>query len=852
MAVVELKLKRLVLWGAAALAGLAVLFLITLAWLYFSFPAAWLSSKISKNFEQNYHWKLTLPPISPFPLGHFFLGEVRLDDPNGRPFLKVKQLDIRYRLLPLLRGIVAVDRVAVDQPELFLRKENGEWNLLLLHKTLVPVPSPPGPLSKVDYFRTPLEKLWPKIEKALAETMKGMPGLRLFEVSIQNFRLAVDDGAGNLLELPPIFLSGNFLFTPSEKHSELHASVPKNSLLRINRNEFRMDLEKEAAWPGDRTASGYGKMRVSGKNNEKLLTAEAKWAADLASGDLAYELQEFSIPGYLFSRGLFKLEKFGLQRFEIAGELRTFTKAFSPTWASFLSNQFSIRKLPEISATVETQGKLSAPSLAELQRSLSKLSLPLHVDLHAKWTAKNLSPPLLPSGVSVRDIDGRLSLSAGAERVDLNSSLRISKMSLPPATTGGTDFGAFDLLERGKIAIEGLRWISIPEFAFELPTFGLKAEAKGNLSSTLPFPALAEIWKGDAKKFQKIREAVTTDLAASLAVDAAKVPKILKGLSIAGKIAGLLKLKKAKADRVDLALEGHGEAFSASTSDGAAVENLSFHFPLKKTLFLGPTANEKSRTPDASLWAKSYSEHLYSLSPYSNSLRIDRVAAQGHEVRNLVLDAGFDGSNLVVERFAANLLGGSIWGRMTFLPSGENLKLTAATEGVDLDMSKLTNEKFEGNARISLDAQSDLTLVPGHSLSPEGLLDDLSVQFHVTQVGEKTLDRLITFLDPKGENPSMVQARGLLRNKTVVSALRNPRVSFSVAHGMMDADIVLPGVKLVDLTIPIRGISVKNLLKFSGFRRSLANLAPALEAAKYLRLAGIDDEGKLVFSKGTP
>jgi hypothetical protein len=178
--------------------------------------------------------------------------------------------------------------------------------------------------------------------------------------------------------------------------------------------------------------------------------------------------------------------------------------------------------------------------------------------------------------------------------------------------------------------------------------------------------------------------------------------------------------------------------------------------------------------------------------------------------------------------------------------------MTAAMEAVRIDTAQLTKEPSEGDARVSFDARSDLSLVPGHALSPEGLLDELAVAFHLTAVGEETLDRLITFLDPKGEDPSMVQARSLLQNKTVASAIRNPKVSFTVAHGMMDADIVLPGVKLVDLTIPIRGISVKNLLKFQGFRKSLENLAPALDAANYLRLTGIDDEGNPVFSKGAP
>jgi hypothetical protein len=281
-----------------------------------------------------------------------------------------------------------------------------------------------------------------------------------------------------------------------------------------------------------------------------------------------------------------------------------------------------------------------------------------------------------------------------------------------------------------------------------------------------------------------------------------------------------------------------------------AIHNLTLHLPLQKTLKLGPSIESKASPKDASLWTKDYTENLWLGSPFRQTLTAERISSGEIEIRNLQVDAGFDGSNLIVDKIDMDLLGGSLWGRMTLLPKGEGLSISAALEAVDLDTTLLTKGARQGNAEVSFDARSDLALIPSRTISPEGLLDDVQVQFHLTRIGDQTLDRLITYLDPRGENPSFVQARALMRNKTVASALKNPRVSFSVAHGMLDADIVLPNVKLVDLKIPIRGISVKNILKLSGFRKSLSDLAPMLEASKYLHLQGIDDNENLVFSKG--
>ncbi|MFH1263446.1 MAG: hypothetical protein V1495_08420 [Pseudomonadota bacterium] len=819
---------------------------------YFFFPAAWLSARISRQFEQTYHYKLSLPPISPFPIGSFSLGETTLTEPNGKLFARIGRLNVRYRILPLLTWTVSVDEVVARDIEIYLRKEKGEWNFDRLHKAFVPTPPPPGPILKVDYFQTPLDKLGAAIEKALAETMAGFPGFKFPRMSIERLRVVADDGEGNLLALPPIDLAGSFVLTSSERRSDFSLTIAQGSLLTLNRESYPIDLELRALWPGDRTGTARAAIHLSDPRATPLLTLDSEISADLGAGKIDARLNDLSIPGHLSAHGNFDLVRFGLERFSAAGELKTTSKRFAPAWESFLSKDRSLHNLPEISAQLDFSGKLLAPTLSDVERRLAAFDLPVLVNLNGKFAMGNPGVINLASGASLRSVEGDLSIHSAGDLIALGGALRISRLRLPSTRTGGIEVGSFDLGSGVDLRIEGLHTFRLSRAFLEIPTMGLKAEAKGSVSSTVPFPELAAAWKEPKGRVARIREAVTGGFEGMIAIDAQKVPDRLKGLSLTGELTAGMKLSKPGSDRATIELATDGKAFSISLPTGESVQNVNFHFPLAKTVYLGPAAARWGKIADASVWAKGYSAHLYPLSSDSASLRIAKIVTKQTTTGPMELDAGFDGSNLVVDRFALGLLGGSIWSKMTLLPAGDTLKLTASLEAVELDISRLTAPQTGGDARVGFDAQTTLTIVPGRAISPEGLLDDLAVQFHLTKIGDQTLDRLITFLDPKGENPSLAQARGLLQSSTVRSAIRNPRVSFSVAHGILEADIVLPGVKVVDLSIPIRGISVKNLLKFAEFRKSLSALAPALEATKFLSFRGMDDDGKLVFSKGAP
>jgi hypothetical protein len=348
-----------------------------------------------------------------------------------------------------------------------------------------------------------------------------------------------------------------------------------------------------------------------------------------------------------------------------------------------------------------------------------------------------------------------------------------------------------------------------------------------------------------------MREALSGDLSASFRIDGGKAGRTLNDLKIAGRFEGVFRGRKSQNDRVGIELIANAENFSLAAANGTAIGDLDLHFPIQKTIYLGPSASKAQAPTAGTVWNKAYVQNLQSLSPYTNTVRAEKIVSAGYTLEKVQIDAGFDGTNFVVDRFAADFLDGSLWGRFTLLPVRNALKLSMAFEAVDLDMNRLLQPPLNGDARICADARADLEIRRGSKLSAEGVLDELQATFHLTKVGEQTLDRLILFLDPKGEDPSMVQARGLLKNKTVASALKNPRISFAVSHGNMNADIVLPGVSLVDLTIPIRGISVKNLLKLGGVRKSLEGLVPLIDMTRYLQLQGIDDSGNEIFAAST-
>ena len=809
--------KRLLLWGGVGLASLFFLILMVGAWLYFAFPADWVGKKISAEGSKWSGYQLTVGPVRPFPLGSFSIGEMRLATASGSPLFSLKQLAVLYRVGPLLKGELFVDRILIDEPVFTVQKESGNWNFERLLK-LFPPPTespPPSPFSDLDFENIPLDEIVPQLQRRLKERNQALPVVELTSLQIRNLGIKFDDGTGSSFVSPPMNLDLTVTLTPEQQKGAFLFEIPKGATTHLRFPQF-----EEA---------------------EKIPTsARFQVEGDLAKGNLTIEKANLSLPGWMEGHLSAKIEKFGLELFSAKGDLH-------------LDPSKKLQPLPEVDASFDLKGKLKARTLAQIKRNLAHFSPPLELSMKANVNATKLPQVILPEGVQLQEAKGSIDLQATPENLFSRTSLNLSNVRLSPSMTGGTPLPALQIRHQGEINMAELKRIEIKSFGLGIPSLGFTCDLQGEIRSSLPFPELEKKVSASPLPVKILRESLSADLRGKLSMNAQKIGTSVQGISLQGLFQGGFDVRKSESDRMDVRLTAKGERFSAAIKDGLQLHALTMDVPIQKTFGLGPGQKTK-RSKDASIWTRSYIENLHPLSPYIDTIQIDRLQTAGQTLENLKIDFGYDGTNFILDRLSANLLGGSLWGRFTVLPAENKLVISTALEAVDLDVNRLTKQKAEGDARISADTRAQLAirqLQGDQKLSAEGLLDELEATFHLTKIGDQTLDRLILFLDPKGENPSLVQARALLHQQTVASAVKNPEVSFSISHGMMNADFALPSVKAIDLKIPIRGISVKNLLTLGEVRKSIEGFIPLLELARYLELQGIDDRGNLVFSSGS-
>ncbi len=840
------KIRRGIFYSIGFFLGCLTLILGIGAWFYYYFPSKWVSDQIETSIRKKTGWNLKIGQLSPFPLGTFSVKQVSFLSPTGDPLFSLEEFTIFYKVLPLLSQKITIGEISISKPEIFLKKENGEWNFVQLQK-LFPQkePSPPSPFAKIDYNNTPLNKIWSEAEKILIEETKDLPQFTLKKFVIDQLKIHIDDIQGTTIHSPPIQIEAQFALTQKDRKGMLRINARENSVIKVNHDDFPCHIDVHVNWPGDQTAKGSLLVQAVSSS------IESSFDLNLDQGIVSLKGPNVVVPDLVKMTSSSKLIGWGLQKLTSAISLNLEPGPIPQPWNKFSPRHLPFRTLPKINASFAISGKFLVSTLSELKQSVQKSHLPLEMNISAKVIGQEIPPQLLPKGAEIHAFSGELQTKTQEKDFVISSSFSMSRLALPHDLTGGTKLQELDLFHEGQLHIKkDLRQIEIPKMSLTIPTLGLTTTISGELSSTIAFPDLAQSLKTEKTGLKKMREALSTHLKAEAQIQAPKISNLVKGASLAGEMTGKFEIKKFRSNEVDLILEGQANGFSMNLDNGNKIEDLSFYLPIEKKIYLGPDIKTLSHTPNAELWTKAYSSNLRSLSPFMNALKIAKILTPKLTLEKIQMDAGFDGTNLVIDHFWANLLAGSIWGKMTVLPKGENLELSSNFEAAQLDLSYLTGIGEKGDAKVSVDAQMSLALAPERSLSAEGLLDDLTLQFHLTRIGDQTLDRLISYMDPKGENPSMVQARALIRNKSVAGALKNPKVSFSVSHGMMDADIVLPQVKFVDLTIPIRGISIKNLLRLAGVRKSISSFIPLLESIKYIRLQGVDDNGNLVFSKG--
>lgn len=843
-----------------------VLFLFGLI-VYFWFPAPWAGRKASELAtafleKRQKGWRVEIASIRPFPLGSFELGPLVLRDPTGQALFSLAGVKAKYMVLPLLGNHVSLEDVVIDRPSVFVRKIGDDWNVLRLSALFPPEqPPPPGLFDSIDLQKTPLDQIWPAMEKVLREKL-DLPELSIERVRLDEFRIAVDGGPSLSAQLPPISTELTVHVQSNRKNGKLRVWIPEGSRLAASLApviiEAKSGLELEIVWKSGtrfefKGSGGFKSIELATEGDRRTLgelVGTIQACTDLGKGEFTIQSAELHSDPWLNVFSELKIERAfldpstGKLRFDLDPEKLT------PDLRRWLEKNLGKKMdLPRMKAEGDFSGKLTVATLAELKSFGASKTLPIEMTLSGGLDADHLSSGFLPNGIQLAKAWADFQLTAQKKDAKLHSGLKLTGLTVPPALAGGLSLGSMDVVHEGDLSLKDLRELKISNLSLGILSLGISSNLEGNLSSSVPLYELAPSGEENVS-IRKLRESLRGELRASLTADARKASNLSREASIGGLLAGRFELRKDRSDRIEILLSASAEGFSVTLGKNEKrieVRDLAMDVPIRKTLGLG--ANP-SIAHDAKIWTKAFAENLRPVSPYRGTLKIGSIHTPEVDVSNLDLDAGFDGTNFVLDRLVANLLGGSLWMRGTLLPEHPEVAMSAEIEAAELDMAQLTKEAFQGDAKISFDTRGTLRTRGGEKPTTDRLVDELNLQFHLTKVGEQTLDRLIAFMDPKGENPSFVQARGLLKEGMMKSALKNPKVGFAVSHGILDADIVLPGIKLVDVAIPIRGISVKDLLSLGDVRRQIEGFLPLLSLLSYLEVSGIDDEGNLVFSRG--
>ncbi len=170
-------------------------------------------------------------------------------------------------------------------------------------------------------------------------------------------------------------------------------------------------------------------------------------------------------------------------------------------------------------------------------------------------------------------------------------------------------------------------------------------------------------------------------------------------------------------------------------------------------------------------------------------------------LESLRLELTARGAALNVPRIFLRPLGGRLAGRLSVEPAegGRELRLGGEFDGVDLRLLLPTDlRSFRGDATLAGNLSASALVAPGVT-DVRNPLKEISGRVELTHIGPEALDRLLLALDPTGEQPAVVRARGALR-------LGSPRrVTARLERGFLSLTIELRGVArglISEYTIP--------------------------------------------------
>ena len=178
-----------------------------------------------------------------------------------------------------------------------------------------------------------------------------------------------------------------------------------------------------------------------------------------------------------------------------------------------------------------------------------------------------------------------------------------------------------------------------------------------------------------------------------------------------------------------------------------------------------------------------------------DSITVRSVSALGHEVlKDVGINVRLEGETVRVPRLTLGMLGGQMVARMGAWRAGNAYEIYAESEFDGLDVRQMLPphlRDIKGDSSMSGNMRAEMSLrLPGAEgeqpvVNP---IKEVSARLTVTHIGPEALDRALLLVDPKAENPNIVQMRGRL-------GLASPRRGYAeLRRGFVSGEVELQGL----------------------------------------------------------
>jgi hypothetical protein len=471
-----------------------------------------------------------------------------------------------------------------------------------------------------------------------------------------------------------------------------------------------------------------------------------------------------------------------------------------------------------ISLTLRAAGKV--PQEADLQ----KLTLPLGVN--GKLTLRDLEGAVL--GYRVQGGNGTMTMAyspRATPQTQLTTDVTLNRIHLPDT---------LPIRELGNTSLHVN--MSSPDLN-EVQIDPIHLTSKGvDLSMKSTVVGLRELLSSTSPRGTQLAK-LFAQLHTRLALDVETFQEALEPLGIQGNGKALVTLSLLKKEQgsLDASVEIGSETLSL-TREGTELRDMNGGILIRKSLAWKPDGLPSP--PRKTFQPSDRIAQLKSFSRKGQTLTIDRLQLGPFTVENLSTNLAFEQQSLKMQNLAMNLLGGGIGGNV-IIAAEHPLRLSAEFEVANLDANRLikAESKIRGDSNIA--ATIGLTTMLQETTGAVDL-SRLECNLHITHIGNEALDRLLVFLDPEGNRPTIANVRAQLK-------FANPsRVTVEVARGQLNLTIHFQGS-----LIPTFRLERIPIAKMKNIEKLTAAIPNWDDLAKVLKLIGAETysftpEGEIV------